>query len=131
LKIAGGCYLLWLAYLSLRSAQESKAEISMPDVEGKWFVRGLLLNLSNPKAVVAWMATLSLGVSHEHGAIQVVAAASLCIALGFVIYAAYVYIFSTNGAMQMYSRLRKWIDGMVSGLFALAGFGLIRSAFYR
>ena len=61
LKIFGGAYLLWLAYRSFRSAQRESAEISKTHFDGKWFKRGLLLNLSNPKAVVAWIATLALG----------------------------------------------------------------------
>jgi len=77
------------------------------------------------------MATLSLGVSHEHGPLQVIAATGLCVALGFLIYAGYVYIFSSNGAMQVYSRLRRTIDGVVAELFAFAGLGLIRSSLYR
>ena len=131
LKIFGGAYLLWLAFRSFRSAQWESAEISKTHFDGKWFKRGLLLNLSNPKAVVAWIATLALGVSHENGSLQVVAATSLCIALGFLIYTGYVLTFSTYGAMDVYSRLHKWIDGTVAGLFALAGLGLIKSAFSR
>ena len=61
----------------------------------------------------------------------IVAATSLCIALGFLIYTGYVLTFSTYGAMDVYSRLHKWIDGTVAGLFALAGLGLIKSAFSR
>lgn len=131
LKLFGGSYLLGLAFNSLRSSQNANVEISQTYHTGKWFLRGLYLNLFNPKAVVAWMATLSLGVSQEHGPLQVIAATSLCVALGFVIYAGYVFVFSTNGAMQVYSRLRRKINGVVAGLFALAGLGLIRSALYR
>lgn len=45
LKLFGGCYLLWLAFGSLRSAQKSNAERSQIYRRGKWFVRGLYLNL--------------------------------------------------------------------------------------
>lgn len=33
--------------------------------------------------------------------------------------------------MTGYRRCQRWIDGAVAGLFSLAGFGLIRSAFQR
>ena len=100
---------------------------------GRWFKRGLFLNLSNPKAIVAWMATLSIGVGvgDGDGVWQVVLATSLCITLGILIYAGYAFAFSMSGAMKGYARLRRWIDGVVSGLFAIAGAGLIRSAFAR
>ncbi|MEM1040934.1 MAG: hypothetical protein AAGI12_15855 [Pseudomonadota bacterium] len=39
--------------------------------------------------------------------------------------------FSLSGFMAGYRRLAKWIDGVVAGLFALAGLSLLRSAFAR
>lgn len=131
LKILGGAYLIWLACLSARSACQKKAEMSSVRLSGSWFKRGLLLNLSNPKAVLAWMATLSLGVGDSHGIGQVIWATSLCVVLGFLIYSGYVLLFSTYGAMNFYARLRRWIDGVVAGLFALAGLSLLRSAILK
>lgn len=131
LKVFGGAYLMWLAYASLRSARQVNTRALTSRLDGEWFKRGILLNLSNPKAIVAWMATLSLGVSTDNGLAQVVTATGLCVALGFLIYASYALIFSTNGAMNAYARLRRWIEGTVAVLFAVAGLGLIRSAFSR
>ncbi|MEL6233665.1 MAG: LysE family translocator [Pseudomonadota bacterium] len=131
LKILGGAYLLWLAYGSFRSARRRDAVPPARELAGGWFRKGLLLNLSNPKAVVAWMATLSLGVAPGSGPAQLIAATGLCAVLGAGIYAGYVFVFSTRGAMQAYARLRRWIDGLVAGLFALAGLGLLRSALAR
>lgn len=131
LKLIGGAYLLWLALGAARSAIR-KADVAAADAPaGRNFRRGLLLNLSNPKAVLAWMATLALGLNDGSGTWQVIAATCLCIALGFIIYACYALMFSTQGAMGVYARVRRWIDGAVAGLFAMAGFGLIRSAFVR
>lgn len=131
LKLLGGAYLLWLALGAARSAT-SRSEVAVADPPaGRDFRRGLLLNLSNPKAVLAWMATLALGLNVGSGTWQVAAATSLCIALGFIIYACYALIFSTHSAMGTYAKVRRWIDGAVAGLFAMAGFGLIRSALVR
>ena len=129
LKVLGGAYLLWLAYGAARSATRPGPNVEAP--RGSGFMRGLFLNLSNPKAVLAWMATLALGLGSGSGVWQVVAATSLCMALGFAIYAGYAFVFSTPGAMGVYGKVRRWIDGAVAGLFALAGLGLIRSAFAR
>ncbi|MGI9393462.1 MAG: LysE family translocator [Boseongicola sp.] len=131
LKILGGAYLLWLALKSARSACQNAQAIATPDTKGRWFRRGLILNLSNPKAVVAWMATLSLGVGDGIGFWQIAFATSVCIVLGFLIYAGYAFVFSMSGAMSGYARVRKWIDGMVAGFFAIVGAGLIRSAFAK
>ncbi len=128
LKILGGVYLLWLACRSMCSALQKKPQISPVTSNGSWFRRGLFLNLSNPKAVLAWMATLSLGIGDNNGYWQVISATLLCVVLGFLIYSGYVLVFSTRGAMNGYVRLRRWIDGVVAGLFAVAGLSLIRSA---
>ncbi|NNE21598.1 MAG: LysE family transporter [Rhizobiales bacterium] len=131
LKIAGGLYLLWLALQSARSAIKPSGSASAKSYRGRWFTRGLILNLSNPKAVVAWMAALSMGLGSGDNATAVVTALLVCVALGFVNYAGYALVFSISGVMSGYSRARRWIDGVVAGLFALAGFGLLRAAFSR
>ncbi|NIY76928.1 LysE family translocator [Thalassospira sp. HF15] len=132
LKILGGAYLIWLAWLSACSASRpSKAHRSEPRRISRGFWQGLILNLSNPKAVFAWMAVLSVGLGEGSDAGQVALAAGICVMLGFAIYGFYALMFSTSGAMAVYARARRWIEGAVAGLFALAGFGLIRSAFVR
>lgn len=133
LKLAGGLYLLWLAYGSARSAMRGNeihgnATGNTAASEERWFTRGLVLNLSNPKAVVAWMAALSVGLGAESDWISVAIATGGCIAVGFAVYAGYAAAFSVSAVMRGYARLRRWVDGTVAALFAIAGFGLIRSA---
>lgn len=132
LKLLGGAYLIWLAIQSGRSAaRKSVAAEEASTKQGRWFWRGLLLNLSNPKAVVAWMAALSMGLGQETDGRAVATATLVCMGIGFANYAGYALTFSLPGFMAGYRRLRRWIDGAVAGLFALAGFGLIRSALTR
>lgn len=131
LKLFGGLYLLWLAFQSGRSAMRTTDIGEAAPELGQWFRRGLFLNLSNPKAVLAWMAALSMGLGEEASTSMVGAATLICVALGFVNYALYAVTFSLPGFMSGYKRLRRGIDGIVAGLFAIAGFSLIRSALAR
>ena len=131
LKVLGGLYLLCLACQSARTAWKAQDEDPGVPHRGLWLKRGLVLNLSNPKAVVAWMAALSMGLGEGDGSAQLIAATLLCMALGFLNYAGYAVAFSLSGAMAGYRRMRRWIDGVVAGFFAAAGFGLIRSALSR
>jgi threonine efflux protein len=131
LKLFGGAYLIWLALQSGRSAARKTGNMTAQTQGGRWFWRGLLLNLSNPKAVVAWMAALSMGLGQGTGTHAVAIATLICVGLGFVNYAGYALTFSLPGFMAGYRRSRRWIDGVVTGLFALAGFSLIRSALTR
>ena len=131
LKIFGGAYLLWLAWGAARSAFNPTRDVRRGVGAGRWFSRGLLLNLSNPKAVVAWMAALSMGLDAGDNAMAVGAATLLCAVLGLLNYTGYALAFSQVGVMNRYQRCRRWVDGAAAGLFAFAGFGLIRSAFSR
>ena len=72
-----------------------------------------------------------MGLGEEANASIVVGATLICIVLGFVNYAGYAIAFSRSGFMTGYKRLRRWIDGVVAGLFAVAGISLLRSAFSR
>ncbi len=136
LKVAGGIYLLWLAYGSARSAMREEPEKPGLDShfrssEKRLFAKGLVLNLSNPKAVVAWMAALSVGLGADDGLVDVVVATLGCALIGLLIYAAYAAAFSISVVMNGYVNFRRWIDGVVSALFALTGIALIRSALTR
>lgn len=135
LKIAGGMYLLWLAYLSLKSSFNSSSASSQNATREAgyrtWFVRGFILNSSNPKTVVAWMAALSVGMGASNDVISLIAAVFTCMLVGFFVNATYSLLFSINGVMNGYQRVSHWVDRFVSGMFAIAGLGLLRSAFNR
>ncbi len=131
LKIVGGLYLLWLALQTARSASQANPEVLTVPTEKRWFLRGLVLNVSNPKSVIAWMAALSVGIDSNDGLQVVVATTLVCAAVGFLNNALYSYIFSIGGMMRAYRRFRRRIDGVAAALFTLAGLGLIRSAFAR
>jgi threonine efflux protein len=128
LKLFGGAYLLWLAWQSAKSAikpQPGKAK-NLPS--GNWFFRGLVLNLSNPKSVIAWMAALSVGLDPNDTGTSVMSATLVCILVAFANNVFYSVLFSTNGMMAAYERSRRWIEGAVAGLFTAAGFGMLNSA---
>lgn len=133
LKIIGGLYLLWLAYLSFKSSFNSAPKISQNEAKEtgyrKWFLRGFILNSSNPKTVVAWMAALSVGMGSSNDLFSLVAAVLTCMLVGFFVNAMYSILFSIDGVMSGYQKVGHWIDRLVSGMFALAGLGLVRSAF--
>ena len=131
LKVFGAVYLLWLAYQSAKSATQATTAGKNATDNGKWFYRGLLLNLSNPKAVVAWMAALSMGLGADNNLMQLIALTVCCMALGILNYLGHAFAFSITGVMATYRAFRRWIDGVVAGLFALAGFGLLRSGLSR
>lgn len=135
LKVFGGLYLLWLVYLSGKSAFNPQVEdINDPSnisTARKWFIRGFILNISNPKTVIAWLAALSVGLDAGDDIHALVAGVLVCVFVGFSVNAMYSLVFSFTGVMNIYQRISRWINGIASALFAVAGIGLIRSAFNR
>jgi threonine/homoserine/homoserine lactone efflux protein len=131
LKLLGGGYLLWLALQSGRSAVNRTARSNLNATDGRWYFRGLLLNLSNPKAILAWMAAFSVGLTSENGLSQLVAGMGLCILITILNATFWAILFSVEGVMSAYRKTKRNVDVVVSGLFAVAGLGMIRSAFSR
>jgi len=135
LKVFGGLYLLRLAYLSVKETMKPNSaniEIINENVSGKnWFFRGVIMNISNPKTVIAWMAALSVGLGSNDGILSLVSGLVVCMIVGFATNAMYSICFSYRGVMKWYQRASRWINGVTSFLFSIAGIGLLRSAFNR
>lgn len=131
LKLLGAAYLFWLAFQSGLSVARPAARNEAVFATARLFRQGLLLNLSNPKAVFAWMAALSMGLDPAAGASSVLLLTSACALIGWLNYIGWAYLFSLEPAVRAYGRLRRGIDAAMSGLFTLAGFSLVRSAFVR
>lgn len=56
LKLTGGAYLLWLAFTTVRHARDTShvAQVAV----GRWYFRGLLVSLTNPKLLLFFLAVL-------------------------------------------------------------------------
>lgn len=129
LKIAGGLYLLWLAFKSARSALHSGAA-AVADPRGRpsaraLYRRGVLMHLGNPKSVLSWLAIMTLGVGPHASAGRVAAAFFGCVLLGILLFGGYALLFSTAPMVRGYARARRWIEGALAVVFAGAGLKLL------
>ncbi|MEL6198347.1 MAG: LysE family transporter, partial [Pseudomonadota bacterium] len=128
LRIAGGCYLLYLAWKSAQSALAAgdPALRAVGTCSGwRSFRQGFVLNMMNPKAVLAWLAVLAVGL--PAGAdVDVLATTTIaCAVLGTLIYALYATLFSLPPVMAGYRRFRRWLEAGFAALFGLAGVKLL------
>lgn len=57
IKAAGAGYLLWLAYRSIRGVRDAGSD-THATAGGRWYARGLLVTLTNPKIVLFFLAVL-------------------------------------------------------------------------
>jgi threonine efflux protein len=135
LKVLGGLYLIWLAYQSLKSATiesvNDKTEQDCNTSNIGWFIHGLVLNLSNPKTVIAWMAALSVGLSPDANLSQLIAGVLVCICAGLLSNLFYSMCFSLKIVMAGYIRIQKQLNLLFSAIYTVAGVSLIRSAVDR
>ncbi|OCX20558.1 LysE family translocator [Pseudomonas graminis] len=133
LKILGGAYLLFLAFKAARSAMTSSEQVeraiaATPDVSGvRLYQRGLLMHLTNPKALLGWVATMTLGLG-AHATPQTVAVILAgCAVLSVNIFCGYAIVFSTTPMIRAYRRARRWIEGTLAAVYATAGVKLLWS----
>ena len=125
LRFAGGAYLLWLAWRSARSAMRpSPPEAAAAPSSNRLIFRGALLNLSNPKAALAWAAVIALGLPANAAAWHLTTIAVACSAMGLLIYLTYAIGFALPPVRRAYARARRAIDGALSALFGYAGLRL-------
>ncbi|MGL4322727.1 MAG: LysE family translocator [Beijerinckiaceae bacterium] len=134
IKIAGGFYLLYLAWRSGRSALRSDmaaltAPDSAPHSMRRTYMRGYLMHLTNPKAILGWTAIMALGLSPGMPAIVIVTMLAGCLLISLTLNGAYALAFSTTPMINGYRRARRWIEGVLAGLFAFAGLKLLMTRF--
>ena len=122
LKIVGGAYLLWLAWCAGRAALSAAPEAVSAPRAG--FRAGLLLNLSNPKAVLAWSATIAVGAPPD-APLAAFVLVPLCMAATVAIYVAYAAVFSLPAMRRGYRAARRWIEGATAALLGAAGVSLL------
>ncbi len=130
-KIAGGLYLLWLAFNAFRSAaqaEEPKARTFAGDKSSRaFFLRGVTIQITNPKAALAWIATMSLGLEAD---------APLWVGLSIVVgtimisiagHQFYALAFSTQPIIAAYRRARRWIQAGIGTFFCFASYKVLTS----
>lgn len=128
IMVGGGLYLCWMGYQMLRSAL--KKEMVKPTEEvsvelarsGRSFLKGLLTNLSNPKAIIYFGSVFSLFVSNDVGSAERWGLFVMIALETFVWFTVVASLFALPQMRRGYQRLAKWIDGVAGVLFA--GFGI-------
>lgn len=133
LKIVGGAYLLFLAIKAARSALTtdelmSKKAANAVSVSGlKLYKQGLMMHLTNPKALLGWVATMTLGLGPQASTTTVAITLACCGVLSITIFGGYALLFSTVPMVRAYRRARRGIEGTLALVFGVAGINLLLS----
>jgi len=132
LKIFGGLYLLYLAVKAGRAALAAEAPAASetgangaPLSDAELYRRGLLMHLSNPKSILAWIALVTLGLGPDSSWHTLAAILGGCAVLSVTIFCGYAILFSTAPMVRLYRRARRGIEGVLALFFGLAGLRLL------
>jgi threonine efflux protein len=127
IRYFGAAYLMYLAYKSARSAISSK-EINVKSMTGNkrtLFTKGLLLHVTNPKAILFFGSLYSLGVPAGSSIQDLVIVISAVGIQSFIIFHGYAILFSSKAMTRFYLRLRRWFEGAFAVGFGAASFKIL------
>ncbi|OTG81104.1 threonine export protein RhtC [Acinetobacter sp. ANC 4648] len=130
--VIGGLYLCWLGFQLLKSAFSQKVvteehTFELPQSNLRFFLKGFLTNLSNPKAVIYFGSVFSLFLANPdldgvHSLLFLIVSVETVIWFGFV-----AFVFSLPRFKAAYQNSARWIDGISGGIFSIFGAYLIGS----
>jgi len=132
IKIMGGMYLLFLAWKAFRAARiDDDIEIGRETHRRRSNLHhaggGYLIMMTNPKALLAWVAIVSLGI--QEGSPWWVGA--LLIAGTFMIsiiaHVLYAILFSSPAMVAAYRKCKRYIQAAFGTFFTIAGLRLLTS----
>lgn len=130
LKAAGGLYLFWLSWAALKSSLFKKTMPTKPYYEHKSsdkliFLKGFLIHLTNPKAILVWISIISFSapsITQAGGAMVIVL---FCGGIGLIVFCGYALLFSASYFRKLYAKLRRWIEAGTAFIFGYAGYRII------
>lgn len=133
LKVAGGSYLLFLAFRAARAAIAGGQHTVRPQTRqtsafAAWR-RGLLVVLTNPKAALMWTAVATFLFGSGLTAAQVVGFGPVAFVSASLIYGSYGLLFSTGPAMRGYARFARGVESVFGAAFGLLGAKLLHDGF--
>jgi threonine/homoserine/homoserine lactone efflux protein len=128
LRYAGAGYLLFLAFKSARSALAPGAPalrlVATPTLKAA-YRRGLVLHLTNPKAILFFGSLYAVGVpagSSPETLALVIAAIGL---QSLLLFHGYALLFSSPPLTAGYTKLRRWFEVVFAVAFAAAGLKIL------
>jgi threonine/homoserine/homoserine lactone efflux protein len=80
------------------------------------------MHLTNPKALLGWVATMTLGLGPEASPVTIAVILSGGAMLCITIFCGYAIVFSTAPMVRGYRKARRLIEGTLATVFGAAGF---------
>ncbi len=128
LRYVGGAYLLFLAYKAMKSALSDKAVAQAKAKRGDLgaiYVKGLLLHLTNPKAIISWGALFAVIVPPSSTPDVVARTFLALISVSSIVFLGYALLFSMGSFVRGYQKMRRVFEVTFALLFGAAGLKIL------
>lgn len=128
-RYAGAAYLFYLSVKAFRRAlSPSAAGSAQAHPAKKIFLKGFLLHLTNPKAILSWGAIYAIALPAGADATAVWHLFGLLIATSMLVFFGYGLLFSSAPIARGYARLGRWFDLAFGCLFGAASLKLMTTS---
>jgi len=122
--------------ISYKSFKSSLSKVDLNDLTLRgdnkslvnYFLRGYLINMTNPKAAIGWIAIVALGLDEHSQWWMGPAIIFGTTTISALVHIAYSTLFSTNKMLKIYASARRPIQACLGGFFLFAGFSLAASS---
>jgi threonine/homoserine/homoserine lactone efflux protein len=122
MKLIGAAYLLYLAYQAFRApVSTDDSNTATPMRARELYLRGIVMNLTNPKVVLFFLAFLPQFVSAEHGAIapQFFQLGGIFILATLLAFGAITWFAATAGQrLRRSASAQRWMNRSAAVVFA-------------
>ena len=125
IRALGAAYLLYLAVKSLISAWKGTPPRAQDISRKGAFGKGLMLHLTNPKAVLGWGAIYAVALTPDAQPVSVVLLFCALILTSMTVFWGYAILFSSAPIARGYARLKRWFDLTFGLLFGAASLKLL------
>ncbi|WP_312069452.1 LysE family translocator [Lelliottia nimipressuralis] len=127
LKVAGGCYLLWLALKILRRPSNRVIDSTAIDEvsASKAFLTGVLTQISNPHTALVFASIFSAALSKNIQPAMYIILPLMAFIIDVLWYAIVACLLSSDGPRLAYIKYRKFIDKLSGGVMAFLGLRLL------
>lgn len=130
IKIAGACYLCWLGYKAIVRAMANKSAATgktatRPLSSLGFYLQGLGIHLTNPKAVLTWFTVTSISLGATATKSSIFTLIGCCAVVGMLIFSLYAVAFSARSAEAFFIRTRRSFDLICAACYLLIAAGFM------
>lgn len=127
IRALGATYLLYLAVMAFRKSASPPPITAVTPVARsglRLFLAGFLLQVTNPKAIVFWLAIAAIGATAGGGPLVIALFVLGAFLISFGCHGAWALLLSSAPVRRAYARSRRWVEFTLGAFFLYAAWRL-------